>query len=227
MRSVLDDLRGTPPAAIVIVTDGINTDGPSLADAAVFARRKGVPLFVVGLGSDQPLRDLELSDLLVDEVVFVDDMVNFQFQADRRAAARATAFPSCSARRASRRCWPQVEATVGADGQPQEVRLPYRPKEVGQFPLRHPGRAAATARCTKDSNRLDADDPGAQGEDSRAAGAGVSEFRVPLSAQHAGPRRDDRAAHRPAGCRHGVLRAGSNGAAQCFRSAATNCSPTT
>ena len=79
VRSVLDDLRGRPPAAMVIVTDGITTDGPSLSEAAVVARRKGVPLFVVGAGSDQPVRDLKLSDLLVDEVVFVDDIVNFQF----------------------------------------------------------------------------------------------------------------------------------------------------
>ena len=79
VRSVLDDLRGAAPAAIVLVTDGINTLGPSLADAALTARRKGVPLFFVGLGSDQPRRDLKLSDLRVDDVVFAGDLVAFQF----------------------------------------------------------------------------------------------------------------------------------------------------
>ena len=80
MRAVLDDLRGTTPAAIVLMTDGINTDGPSLSDAAQYARRRGVPLFPIGLGSDQPVRDLKLSDLLVDDVVFVDDVVEFRVQ---------------------------------------------------------------------------------------------------------------------------------------------------
>ena len=74
----MDDLRGTTPAGIVLLTDGINTDGPPLADAAEYARRRGVPLFLVGLGSEQPVRDLKLSDLLVDDVVFVDDVVNFE-----------------------------------------------------------------------------------------------------------------------------------------------------
>ena len=35
---------------------------------------------VVGIGSDRPARDLKLSDLLVDDVVFVNDIVNFQFK---------------------------------------------------------------------------------------------------------------------------------------------------
>ena len=33
VRAVLDQLRGTSPAAIVVFSDGINTDGPSLAEA--------------------------------------------------------------------------------------------------------------------------------------------------------------------------------------------------
>ena len=68
LRFVLSDLRGTPPAAIILLSDGINTDGEGLSDAARFARRKGVPLFTIGVGSELPVRDLELADLLVDEV---------------------------------------------------------------------------------------------------------------------------------------------------------------
>ena len=77
---MLSDLRGTPPAAIILLSDGVTTDGESLSKAARFARGKGVPLFTVGLGSERPIRDLEISDLLVDEVVFVDDIVNFEFK---------------------------------------------------------------------------------------------------------------------------------------------------
>ncbi|MCX7671884.1 MAG: hypothetical protein N2439_17670, partial [Anaerolineae bacterium] len=45
IRSVLDELRGNAPAAVVLLTDGINSEGPSLADAAAHARRRGVPLY--------------------------------------------------------------------------------------------------------------------------------------------------------------------------------------
>ncbi len=132
VTTVLEDLRGTTPAAIILLTDGINTDGPPLSDAAALARRKGVPLLAVGLGSDKPVRDLKLADLLVDPLVFVDDVVNFEmkltgtgFQGDKvRIVLREKSQSGVLA---------EIEVTVGADGQPQQVRLPYRPTKVGQF----------------------------------------------------------------------------------------------
>ena len=78
VRQVLTELRGVPPSAIVLLSDGQTTDGEGLAKAAEFAARKGVPLYTIGLGDPEPARDLELSELLVDDVVFVDDLVRFQ-----------------------------------------------------------------------------------------------------------------------------------------------------
>ena len=66
--------------AIVVASDGINTEGPGLSDAAAYARRKGVPLFFVGIGSDRPAPGLRLSDLEVEESVFVNDVVHFRFR---------------------------------------------------------------------------------------------------------------------------------------------------
>ena len=80
IRGALDELRGTTPVAIVLATDGINTEGPGLLDAAAYARRKGVPLLLIGVGSDRPARDLKLSDLEVEDVVFVNDLVHFRFK---------------------------------------------------------------------------------------------------------------------------------------------------
>ena len=142
MRAVLDELRGTTPAGIVLLTDGINTDGPSLADAAEYARRRGVPLFLVGLGSEQPVRDLKLSDLLVDDVVFVDDVVNFEcklsasgFEGKKVSVVlREKDKPAVLAK---------VDVTVGADGQPQQVRIPLPPHAGRPVRVRRRGRAAA------------------------------------------------------------------------------------
>jgi von Willebrand factor type A domain len=132
LRSMLSDLRGTSPAAMILITDGITTEGESLSEAARFARRKGVPLFTVGIGSEQPVRDLELSDLLVDEVVFVDDVVNFEFKLVGTGLAgrsvdvvlRDKSSPTVLAR---------TKVIVGGDGQPQKLHLPYRPTKVGEF----------------------------------------------------------------------------------------------
>ena len=78
VRYVLTELRGAPPSAVVLLSDGQTTEGEPLSKASELAARKGVPLFAVGLGSAEPARDIELTELLVDDVVFVDDTVRFQ-----------------------------------------------------------------------------------------------------------------------------------------------------
>ncbi|MBN1591160.1 MAG: VWA domain-containing protein, partial [Pirellulales bacterium] len=129
---VLDDLRGTTPAGIVLLTDGINTEGPGLDWAAARARKRGVPLFLVGLGNDRPVADLKLTDLLVDEVVFVDDVVYFE------AVLSATGYGGRELRVTLRRdgrpdVLAETRVTANPDGRPQTVRLPYRPDETGPF----------------------------------------------------------------------------------------------
>jgi len=132
VRTVLSDLRGTPPAAIVLLTDGITTEGETISEAAGYARRKNVPLLTIGLGSEKPARNLKLSDLLVDEVVFVDDVVRFE------ATVTAAGFSGQSVEVLLRKeSGPEVlarrQVTLSADGQPQKVSVTYRPTRVGEF----------------------------------------------------------------------------------------------
>ena len=132
VRDILDDLRGSTPAAIVILSDGINTEGPTLADAAAYAQHRGVPLFYIGLGGNQPQRDLKISDLMVDDVVFVDDVVNFECKLS------AVGFQGSKASVVLREkgksdVLAKTEIIAGPDGQSQAVRLVYRPTQVGQF----------------------------------------------------------------------------------------------
>lgn len=79
VRQVLNQTRGTPPAAIVLLTDGIasNGDADRLSAVVPLARERLVPLFVVGIGSDQPTRDVQLAELIVDDVAFVNDPLVF------------------------------------------------------------------------------------------------------------------------------------------------------
>ncbi|HEX3869032.1 MAG TPA: vWA domain-containing protein, partial [Pirellulales bacterium] len=131
VHTVLNELRGTPPTALVLLSDGINTEGESLYEAASYARRKGVPLFTVALGSQVPVRDLEINDLLVDEVVFVDDFVNFECKLTATGLAGRTV-PVILREKDSPEILGSVDVTIAADGKPQKVRIPYRPSKVGQ-----------------------------------------------------------------------------------------------
>jgi uncharacterized membrane protein len=87
LRSVLNTLRGTPPSAVVLLTDGIATHGESLEQAAEYAARKSTPIFPVGVGDPGEMRDWEVRDLLVDDTVFVGDLVTFQVKVSARGMA--------------------------------------------------------------------------------------------------------------------------------------------
>lgn len=129
---VLDDARGASLAGIVLLTDGVVTDGVPLADAAQAARERGVPFLAVGIGSDRAPREVEIADVLVDEAVFVDDLVGITVQ------IKATGLAGESAQVVLRRdgdSAPLAELgiTLGADGQPQTVFLTHRPTTAGEI----------------------------------------------------------------------------------------------
>lgn len=134
ISSVLDELRGTPPSAIVLISDGVNTAGESLADAAQAARRKGVPLFTVAIGSSQPIKDIEVADLLVDEIVFVDDVVSFEFTVTASGfAGQSVAAQLVNAQ--SGEVLAETPVPLGADGVAERTRIAYRPQNVGEFEI--------------------------------------------------------------------------------------------
>jgi hypothetical protein len=139
VRKVLTELRGAPPSAIVLLTDGQTTDGESLAKAAEFAARKGVPLFPIGLGNPEPARDLELTDLLVEEVVFVDDLVRFQAKlvahgfSGQEVVIRLKEKDRTSADPKAARDLESIKVTAPPDGQARRIEIGHRPKETGEI----------------------------------------------------------------------------------------------
>lgn len=139
VREVLTELRGAPPSAIVLLTDGQTTDGEPLAKAAEMSAKKGVPLYTVGLGSPEPARDVELTELLVDDVVFVDDMVRFQAKLLSRGFAGQEVTIHLKERDAkttdpkAARELESIKVQAPPDGQPKRVEIGHRPKQTGEF----------------------------------------------------------------------------------------------
>lgn len=133
LQEVFAIQRGRPTAAFVLLSDGVTTEGKTISEAAAEARRRAVPLFLVGLGSSHPPRDVRLADLLVDEVVFVGDLVHFDFQVlatgyqGRRTTVRLMVAGNDGSALA------EQQITLGKDGVPQSVRLSHRPVEKGDY----------------------------------------------------------------------------------------------
>jgi uncharacterized membrane protein len=132
LRAAIESLSGSPVAAAVLFSDGITTDGKNLSETAAFCRRKSIPLFTVALGSQEPLRDVELADLLVEDIVFVDDLVTF----DARVTAtglkgRRVEVVLRDAKTAAELARKSLD--LANDAHSETIRLTHRPTSVGDF----------------------------------------------------------------------------------------------
>src|SRR5262249_18281254 len=78
ISDILGSFAGAPPAALIILTDGVPVHDPmTLEQAGKLAASKEVPLFFVGIGDNYQVRDFKLHDLEVEEPVIVGDNVVF------------------------------------------------------------------------------------------------------------------------------------------------------
>ena len=148
LRSVLNDPELTGIAAIVLLSDGVTTDGERLVGlatastgdrassveggAADFARSKGIPLFTIGLGSEEPLKDIELSDLRVTEVTFVNDILTFKFNVTGGGFGGREIEVRLKDKKSGAVLTKQA-VKIAAEAKPQPTTLSYRPDKVGEY----------------------------------------------------------------------------------------------
>ena len=132
LRKSLQRQRGRPVAGVVMLTDGITTSGAPISEVATEAKHRGIPLHVVGLGSQLPARDLRLSNLLVDDVVFVGDLVTFDLTLSGDGYTNESI--EVSLRRADGQSEPITERlTLDTERDSKSVRLAMKAEEEGKF----------------------------------------------------------------------------------------------
>jgi len=134
VRELLDELRGSLPTAVVVLTDGINTgeEADRLSLAAETAAARGVPLLNVGFGNPEPMADLAVTDTLVDEVAFIDDPINFKtrirktgdFSGKVQVQLKQVGNDAPLAKQ---------EINLPAEGEPVPVELTFTPHAVGDL----------------------------------------------------------------------------------------------
>jgi hypothetical protein len=88
LRQTVENSRGQPVAAVVLVSDGQATDGETMA-AAQFAAQRGVPVFTVGVGDPKAPRNIEIASLTANPVLFKDDEAVFTVRVLARELAGA------------------------------------------------------------------------------------------------------------------------------------------
>jgi len=77
VRQALNDFRGSSLAAVIMLTDGVTTEGEDLVKVSKYAQQMGVPLFFVGIGDAQEVQDLYLHDMTGPDSAYVNDRLVF------------------------------------------------------------------------------------------------------------------------------------------------------
>ncbi|VAX41899.1 hypothetical protein MNBD_PLANCTO02-2705 [hydrothermal vent metagenome] len=134
IQKILNDLRGMPPSAIIVLTDGITTtsDSDKLTTIAKRARSQQVPLFVIGVGSEEPAHDLQLYDMLADEVAFVEDPITFSAQL--KTFGYSGKKMTVTLRNANSKTVLKTKTIdISKDGTPLKVEIPYAPPLPGEY----------------------------------------------------------------------------------------------
>ncbi len=132
VRKVLSELGGVPPAALIVLTDGVLTEGTPWDEAARLARRKGVPLHFVGIGEPTAALDLELRDLVADDVAFVGDTVRFEAKVVARGLSEPREVRVQLFRQGEGLPLAEQRVQLREADRPVNVQLRYEPKKEGE-----------------------------------------------------------------------------------------------
>jgi hypothetical protein len=124
VRAVLNDFRGGSLGAIIMLTDGVTTEGEDLTQAGRYAARADVPLFLVGVGDAHEPRDLLLHDLQAEDTANVRDRHVFDVRVSVKGKIAATAVDATLSEK-------MKDGTLKELGPPQRVTLdPNKPVRV-------------------------------------------------------------------------------------------------
>jgi hypothetical protein len=131
VRQVLNDFRGSSLAAVVMLTDGVTTEGEDLVKASRYAAQVGVPLFFVGIGDAHEVRDLRLHDLQVEDSVYVNDTIVFEVRLTGQGYTDLTVPVTLWEKGKDKPLDTQV-VRVDPLGKPVKVRLKDKPTQAGE-----------------------------------------------------------------------------------------------
>ncbi len=201
VRQVLAEYNAASLAAVVVLTDGVTTEGESLDHASDFAKDQGVPLFFVGVGDANDVRNLRLHDLQAVDSVYVNDRILFELTLTGVGYPGLTV-PVTLKEKGKDAVLDKKEVTLPAGNDDVKVQLEYKPTEPGErtFVIETPLPARR--------GRQGGQPPRAQGLRPRgqahqgAVRRGLPALRVPLPQDAAGAReRPDpgQQEHRPQG----------------------------
>ncbi len=154
VRQVVKDFRGNGLAAVVMLTDGVTTEGEeTLAQASQMAAEAGVPLFFVGLGDAHEIRDVSLQGLKAEDTVLVNDLLDFDVNVVAKGYKDLKSVKVTLREKGGKKL-DEKDVALDGNGTPAKVRFTYQPKEPGEktFEIETP---VQEGEVEKDNNRIE------------------------------------------------------------------------
>jgi hypothetical protein len=131
VRYALNEFRGSSLAAVVMLTDGVTTEGEDLVKVSKYAAQLGVPLFFVGIGDAHQARDLIVNDVQVADWVYVNDIANFTVQLTAQGFKSDPEVPVQLFEKGKENGKPLDEKYVKFDKETKTITLRHRPIDPG------------------------------------------------------------------------------------------------
>jgi hypothetical protein len=153
VRQVLNDFRGSSLAAVIMLTDGVTTEGEDLRKVSKYARQVGVPLFFVGIGDSHEVRDLYLTDFQTQDSVFVNDTLVMEVRLTAQGYDRVSV-PVILREKGKNGVLQRKTVQIQPGAPSVKVRLEHKPTETGEktYVVEVPPR---DDEVDKDNNRLE------------------------------------------------------------------------
>jgi hypothetical protein len=156
VRQVINDFRGSSLSAVVMLSDGVTTEGEDLVKVSNYANQYGVPLYFVGIGDEHEQRDIALHDLQCEDSVYVNDQIIFELRLTGHGYPNLTVPVDLyeKGKEQDRDRLDRQPVTVDPQGRPVKVRLKYRPTTVGErhFVIKTP---VQEGEVTADNNKIE------------------------------------------------------------------------
>src|SRR5262249_30021691 len=128
VRQVLNDLRGSSLADVIMLTDGVTTEGQDRVKASHYASQLRLTLFFVGIVQAHEARDFKRHNLQVEDGVFVNDTLVFEVRLTGQGYTDLTVPVTLWEKGKDTPLDTQV-VKVDPQGRPVKVRLKVKPTE--------------------------------------------------------------------------------------------------
>ncbi|HVS36477.1 MAG TPA: VWA domain-containing protein, partial [Gemmataceae bacterium] len=131
LRQVLAEYNASSLAGVVVLTDGVSTEGENLDHVADAARDQGVPLFFVGIGDANEMHNLRLHDLQAVDSVYVNDHIVFDLMLHGVGYPGQTV-PITLKEKGKDEVLEKKDVTLNTADDDVKVQLQYKPTEPGE-----------------------------------------------------------------------------------------------